>query len=244
MQRLISRSFIVMALAVLSFLTACADQSTESGVDGTAPTVSNSETTDSAPSTEAVLAATVSDSTESADKEILGTMVPTVDPSTLPTIPSELDADGDGFYSRDEMVSAVRRAYPAFHWPTGYSVTVEDLIVGYLKIWGPTDTFEGLGEFTVIGIANDCAWLLNWKDAYESGDTAGQEESIAQLRNTMDLIPLRTDPGLIEAYTEAFDLAELGDGSKLLQMTTLCDPSIFTPASPVSSAVAVSERQQ
>ena len=116
------------------------------------------------------------------------TLPPTV-PVPDTTIPwGAADTDGDGFYEFAELQRAVGLLLPTYQFPPAYQVTEESLTSGFARYANadPPSRWEVGYEYTLVGLAHDCAWSRTWLDAYLNGDTALMDESLERLRAELD----------------------------------------------------------
>lgn len=139
------------------------------------------------------------------------------DSTGFPIPTSIVDEDGDGFYTTIELEQAIKEIYPYYTWPTAYHPTVDDILSGFV-LFGIIDNsgHEAPGEHAWIGNVHQCAWQLNWMDAYVAGDQKEMDLSMDQLRNVTLNNPFKQLT--TSYYSDIYDKAELGDPAQLRQL--------------------------
>lgn len=169
------------------------------------------------------------------DKEQPTGPAPTAPPA--PTVTSDFDTDGDGFYTFEEFQQAVAALYPSYEWPDNYHVDPTTLLDSFAWSAEQGARFEVGGEYTIIGVRHECAWEIAWLDGYREGDAALMEESLAQLR-TVALENPMSDSSTRDYLKEMFQRAELADPAMIQQnVDNNCSREDFI--SPASATPAV-----
>lgn len=126
---------------------------------------------------------------------------------------SDFDLDKDGFYTYDELQTAVNTVYPTYHWPVNYRISVETILHRLNPTASTHFKWEAGTEQTVIGLPHLCAWELTLRDAMYAGDTELVAQSIDQIRAVS--LPNPAFIYIREYIESAVDKAELGDPAEL-----------------------------
>lgn len=140
------------------------------------------------------------------------------------------DPDRDGFMEAPEMVQSVEDIWQNFYFPPGYQFAIEQFRVE----WQPSveennELFQIRYNYTVIVMAQTCAWMQYWIDSDQSGDSEGREEAVLMLT---EVFPNAfTFSSMRDSLTDWGNAAALGDTSTIQQaMTTLgCDIRYYRP---------------
>jgi hypothetical protein len=159
---------------------------------------------------------------------------PTAPSAPPPTIGAELDADGDGFFTFEELEQAVMVLYPSYEWPDRYRLDPSTALLGFEQYRNQAPRFETGMQYAIFDTYHQCAWQLAWLDGFRAGDDALMTESLHQLR-TVSLASPTLDPGAREYLDEVYRNAELGDPAMMQQIVTAnCNPADFISATPAS----------
>lgn len=214
-----------MALVVMLTMTGCSDS--EAGVSSatTSTVASSQEANAESQPTQDPANAESQPTRDSVNAE----SQPTQDPANAKPAPTgpqptampsqELpfqgtDADGDGFYTVDEFQAAITELFDYYEWPAGYMPNVPAITVGWNASEFSDDTFEALGEYTIVGGYYQCAWGQTWLDAFAGGDIATMDFSMQNLRAELALNPMNV-PATQAHFQNMYDTASLGDPALL-----------------------------
>lgn len=162
---------------------------------------------------------------------------PTEAAAPLPTVPPNLDADGDGFYTFAELEQAVAALYPTYVWPSNYRIDPNAILATFGQAKARGDVFEVRAEYTLIGVRHNCAWEMTWLDGFRAGDAGLMKQSIDQL-----LWEAQIDPMMEESYRSYFrgviKSARLGDPAPMQQAVSAggCSSIVFITPAPASSS--------
>lgn len=126
------------------------------------------------------------------------------------------DADGDGFYTAQEMQAAVTALFAYFEWPARYTPDVEAATSWFGEGALADALFQVPGEYTAVGMYFKCAWGQTWLDAFAGGDTSTMDESMRNLREELLLNPL-DNRSAQDHNKDIYDKASLGDPALLRQ---------------------------
>lgn len=154
-----------------------------------------------------------------------------------PTIvDSPLDADGDGFYTFDELKQAVTQLLPSYDWPEHYQVTPDLMLSDFARMADQGATWQIPYEYTLVGLYHQCAWEHAWLDAYRTSDAATMDKSVEQLR-TVALENPNMDPTYKNYLERLIDSAELGDPTIIQQgLDGTCGSYAFITPTPDASS--------
>lgn len=130
-------------------------------------------------------------------------------PTAPPAPPSDFDADGDGFYTFDDLERAVNHLFPSYEWPENYQVTPEHMLSGFAPMAEQGARWQVQYEYTLVGLYHVCAWEHAWLDAFREGNTESMDESVYQLLNVAVANPVFIH--LRDGIEERTNRALLGD---------------------------------
>lgn len=202
---------LTVLVALTSFLAACGSES-----DDTPPTATQSAT--AAPSNTTATATLTSTVEMQSASPVPSTTTGATPTSTveMQLPPSGSDANGDGWYTATEFREAILALFPFYRFPDNYQLDPESWTAFFVSGQNADGGHEVPGEYTFIGTAFSCAWILTWLDAFQTGDTATMADSISQLRWELSIRPSSMiSPDAIDHSSGLYDSAELGDPGPL-----------------------------
>jgi len=236
-------SVFISALLILAACGGGGGNGKDASTDPTPPPTSSIDTAtpDGSATTQGVANAPVltmvTDTGAPITKEVKAPTGPA--PTVMPTFTSTFDADGDGFYTYDELEQAVTQLMATYTWPPNYLVTPELMLRGFQS--DPNihrgQPFQVKYEYTLVGFFHLCDWERTWLDAYRDGDQKLLKASVYQLQTVApENIVFKENPDHVK---EIGDSAALGNPAPIQnEVDTFCK-SGYPYITPVSGTPPV-----
>ncbi|HRA47239.1 MAG TPA: hypothetical protein PK819_04125 [Thermomicrobiales bacterium] len=141
---------------------------------------------------------------------------PTYPPQPTPG-PSIFDQNGDGWFSYDELRSAILAAIDQYQWSPLYPVTADYIRAAMSHPPTFAAEFQVGSEIGQLDIISECTWMQTWLDASASGDTELEATALNQM---LTILPyLRSlEPSTTDYLLEIAKNAQLGDPSGVINM--------------------------
>jgi hypothetical protein len=108
-----------------------------------------------------------------------------------------------------QVQAQIDKSVQSIQWPPGLRPTGAQL----MKPQSKTALFQAGYSDTLVHIANQCAWYINWDRAAKTHDTAGEAVALDQIVKVVPSLDSPSDASGQEFATQAASKAQVGDGS-------------------------------
>lgn len=154
------------------------------------------------------------------------------------------DSTGRGFSTTTDMVRSVDTTYQDFYFPPGYQFDIERFHDRFdPRAEADDELWQIRYNYTIIVMAQTCAWMEYWLDAQQSDNARATEEAVRMLT---EVFPNAfTYRSMQESVTNWGKAAALGDVSTIqsaMQNNLNCGKRYYRPDGSGSSNLAPIDR--